>query len=360
MKEQNSRFTRIGKGMVSGMSIMEISLLILGVAIFAASFIIPEWKKYGKDDSIEISDELIKKMIDKQMDETQKRLEGVVDETLEYAVEKTERAAERISNEKIMAVSEYSDTVLEEINKNHKEVMFLYDMLNDKHKNITTAAMEVDKKAKAAEETAKEAEEKALAAKKQVESVQEQVKGEKTVPTVSMPKEEKQPATKPLSAIDILRSRQRQAADNMIEVLGAKRIERPANLPKKQQATPASQEEHAVSAAKAGQAVTQTTQTKPQTNKPQAEKSDSEQFRTLDAKPVTGQEHILEQYVSAAKEQNKEMNKIKEPAAEALQGNNNDKILLLHKEGKSNVAIAKELGLGVGEVSLVLNLYKGA
>lgn len=31
---------------------------------------------------------------------------------------------ERLTNEKIMAVNEYSDTVLEEINKNHKEAVF--------------------------------------------------------------------------------------------------------------------------------------------------------------------------------------------------------------------------------------------
>ena len=40
--------------------------------------------------------------------------------------------------------------------------------------------------------------------------------------------------------------------------------------------------------------------------------------------------------------------------------NNNDRILRLHKEGVSNVDIAKELGLGVGEVKLVINLFKGA
>ena len=38
--------------------------------------------------------------------------------------------------------------------------------------------------------------------------------------------------------------------------------------------------------------------------------------------------------------------------------NNNDRILALHKEGKSNMAIAKELDLGVGEVKLVLDLFK--
>ena len=40
--------------------------------------------------------------------------------------------------------------------------------------------------------------------------------------------------------------------------------------------------------------------------------------------------------------------------------NNNDRILSLHKQGVSNVDIAKELGLGVGEVKLVISLFKGA
>ncbi len=39
--------------------------------------------------------------------------------------------------------------------------------------------------------------------------------------------------------------------------------------------------------------------------------------------------------------------------------NHNDMILALHKEGLSKVEIAKQLNLGVGEVSLVIGLYKG-
>ncbi len=39
--------------------------------------------------------------------------------------------------------------------------------------------------------------------------------------------------------------------------------------------------------------------------------------------------------------------------------NHNDYILDLWEQGKSAVEIAKELGLGVGEVNLVLGLYKG-
>ena len=45
--------------------------------------------------------------------------------------------------------------------------------------------------------------------------------------------------------------------------------------------------------------------------------------------------------------------------SDVLAENHNDMILLLHKEGLSKVEIAKRLNLGVGEVSLVIGLYKG-
>ena len=40
-------------------------------------------------------------------------------------------------------------------------------------------------------------------------------------------------------------------------------------------------------------------------------------------------------------------------------GNSNEQILKLHREGKSNMAIAKELGLGIGEVKIVIDLFEG-
>ena len=39
--------------------------------------------------------------------------------------------------------------------------------------------------------------------------------------------------------------------------------------------------------------------------------------------------------------------------------NSNEKILSLYRQGLSKVAIAKELGLGVGEVKLVIDLFQG-
>ena len=124
---------------------MEIILLILGVVVFVASFIIPESKKDIEEKSLELGEEKVKEIIDSQMKEAKLQLQDVVDETLSYAVEKSERSLERVSNEKITAVSEFSETVLGDIHKSHQEVMFLYDMLHDKQKNLFETANEVDK-----------------------------------------------------------------------------------------------------------------------------------------------------------------------------------------------------------------------
>ena len=44
-----------------------------------------------------------------------------------------------------MAVNEYSDNVLSENNKNHQELMFVYDRLNNKNNNLKSTAAKVEK-----------------------------------------------------------------------------------------------------------------------------------------------------------------------------------------------------------------------
>ena len=48
------------------------------------------------------------------------------------------------------------------------------------------------------------------------------------------------------------------------------------------------------------------------------------------------------------------------PEAGNIGTNKNEQILELYRQGKSNVVIAKTLGLGVGEVKLVIDLYKNS
>ena len=113
------------------MGVMEIILLIIGIGAFVVSFVLPASKDEQPVVNRELTKEEINSLVKEQMKEIKSQVDDTVNEAVDYAMEKTERSLERISNEKIMAVNEYSDTVLAEINKNHQEVMFLYDMLNE-------------------------------------------------------------------------------------------------------------------------------------------------------------------------------------------------------------------------------------
>ncbi len=119
------------------MNTLEVVLVLIGVGAYAASFVLPERKK-GEEQS-KINEEEIKKLIRDQIPAAKEEIEAEVKEQAEETVDKIERELEKLSNEKIMAVNEYSDSVMEEIQKNHTEVMFLYDMLNEKEQDVKDA-----------------------------------------------------------------------------------------------------------------------------------------------------------------------------------------------------------------------------
>ena len=232
------------------MGILEIVLLIAGVIIFTGSFFLPLGGEKNTGIDQKAAKEEIHGLVEEEMNNVRSKMQDKMEETSEDAIEKAERALERLTNEKIMAVNEYSDTVLQEIHKNHEEAMFLYDMLNSKHANIKDTVSKMEKAVKAAENKTlenKTAENKAAA---------EKTATDKTAGTVA---EEKT--------------------------------------------------------------------------------ADASQTETL-----------------IQPENSPEIGFMGETVQEGQ--NNNEKILEMHKQGKSTVAIAKELGLGVGEVKLVIDLYK--
>lgn len=241
------------------MGLLEILLILAGIAICVISFRIQSNNEDQFEETKELAKAEIKQLVNQELAHVKEQVEGTVDETITYAVEKTERFMDRMSNEKMMAINEYSDTVMEEIHKNHTEVLFLYDMLNDKHENIKNTAVEVDKAVKAANKEVNELkdtinsvpEPKVIEAVKEV--VKEAVKEEKSVETATI------------------------VEDN-------------------------------------------------------ADKTDEQEANVPD---------------------------VELSFANLGMQNSNEEILRLHKEGKSNVVIAKELGLGVGEVKLVIDLFEG-
>lgn len=117
---------------------LEIFLIIIGVVLIVGSFILSD--KRGKQDSPkEENESSIKRSIIDDIEE-RKRLEKIVEQFLiakrEEAVTDTDDELSRICNEKIMAVDEFSEQILEKIEENHKEVVFLYNMLNEKETEL--------------------------------------------------------------------------------------------------------------------------------------------------------------------------------------------------------------------------------
>ncbi len=140
------------------MGVLEIVLLLAGGVLAVLSFVLPVEKEAVQEDTKKLAQEEIKTLVERQMNDIRQHVDDVVGEAVTYAVEKTERSLERLSNEKIMAVNEYSDTVLGEIHKNHEETVFLYDMLNSKHNNLKNTVTELNKTIQEAKEVKREAE----------------------------------------------------------------------------------------------------------------------------------------------------------------------------------------------------------
>lgn len=262
------------------MGVLEIVLLLAGAGLAVLSFVLPGAKEEVPQETRKLAEDEIRTLVGQEMDGVRHHVDSVVDEAIEYAVEKTERSLERLTNEKIMAVNEYSDTVLQEIRKNHEEAMFLYDMLNNKHANLKNMVSEVDKSVQEVRETKREAE--------AVVSSFQQLKPE-AVPAA--PAEEK--------VWDFLEEQK----------AGVQRTkETQKTAPQKKNASP---------------------------KNPRGKEEPG---------PESGPASVMD------------LNFMTE--GQNVKANNNKQILQLYAQGKSTVAIAKELGLGVGEVKLVIDLHK--
>lgn len=117
---------------------VEWILLLIGSIFMIGSFFITEKLSPSELNKLaELSEGELNKIIERGLDNAKDRIEEAIDEQLDASMDKVERALEKETNEKIMAISEYSDTVVESMNKTHNEIMFLYSMLNDKHTELT-------------------------------------------------------------------------------------------------------------------------------------------------------------------------------------------------------------------------------
>lgn len=252
------------------MTVIEIILLIVGMIFILASFWVTEKLSPEELRHIsELSKEEMGVMLERELEKSKQRVVDIVEDTIDDSKDRTERALEKQTNEKIMAINEFSDTVIEKINKTHNEIMFLYSMLNDKHTELTdftTGLTQQLQDLKSQEE-------------EMTSYYLNQLKNQ--IPQVS------KPAAQPVEAASA-------AAP------AAAKLQLPANVPAPQESVSA----------------------EPEAGTAQADVADS-------------------------------------PEKEEDEVNVKDEILRLYEEGRDSVAIAKKLGLGVGEVRLILGLYKG-
>ncbi len=135
------------------MLILEVMLVIVGLAAVVLSYKISD---YGKGEHSEGMDEP-KDVSEKVSSYNIEEMENQMEQLQEESVMKVSDELSRISNEKLMGMDEYSSQVLDKIEKNHSEVVFLYNMLNEKEEEIKKLVHHVDTvKAQLHEDVAKE------------------------------------------------------------------------------------------------------------------------------------------------------------------------------------------------------------
>lgn len=127
---------------------VEWILLLIGSIFMIGSFFVTEKLSPSELNKIaELSEDELKKIIERGLGNARNRIEEAIDNQLDASMDKVDRALEKETNDKIMAISDYSDTVLESMNKTHNEIMFLYSMLNDKHTELTGMVSDIQRMA---------------------------------------------------------------------------------------------------------------------------------------------------------------------------------------------------------------------
>ncbi len=93
----------------------------------------------------EVSNEILTNELRQKFDEA-------CQDTSEGYLFKLENQLSQLSNEKIIAVHDFSEQILEKIKHNHEEVVFLYNMLGEKEEELKTLMKNADRQKKVLEE----------------------------------------------------------------------------------------------------------------------------------------------------------------------------------------------------------------
>ena len=123
------------------MGTVEIVLLVIGIICVIVGIILgltDNNEKEATESSVSDYDAA------SQVSQVAQTIDSIIEKKMQDIEDKTEARLDKISNTKILEMNEYADGVLKEINRNHNEVMYMYDMLNEKDKEIKTTVKDVN------------------------------------------------------------------------------------------------------------------------------------------------------------------------------------------------------------------------
>lgn len=317
------------------MTTLEITLILVGIVFLIGSFMVKD--KLSKNDLDKIADmsaEELKVITEKEIKNAESAIDGMLDEHIASKTDETKRDLEKETNSKIMAINEYSDTVLDSINKSHNEIMFLYSMLNDKHEELTRLSGNIEKITAQAKKTFEPVE----ASKINNLSNKTVLNAKPVVNAAPVSNRQAVTESRGIASSDIVTGTKNTAsvktqnvsAQNMMSQHAAVQNIMSQNTVVRNTAVPNT----VVPNMAAQNAVVQNVAVSNMTAQNMTASNTAMQSRNLsDTDVQSGRVYDISEI------------------------NHNPQILRLYKSGKNIVEIAKELGLGKGEVKLVIDLY---
>lgn len=284
-------------------------MIIIGIILILASFFVSEKLTKKEDvfnvDLLTVDDNY--EFSERELRVIRRKIEDVIAQQAKDILYETNDSLSNMANEKTMALGDYAVAVCDEIEKNHKEVMFLYSMLEDKQKEIMKTVKTVD-------ETSKNL-------KEMISELKKERRLDETL---------KEPMPK-MSAIDQLTNLTRMKKEaEQLQLAG--NVQAAEEVPEETKpAIPDRQTESVKVQEYTEEIEEQETESK--------DMESEDIFAEMDETELDFEDELEEEF-----QENE---------------NSNDIILEMYRNGNSIIDIAKQLGLGVGEVKLVIDLYRG-
>lgn len=200
---------------------LEIVLIIAGFACLCVSYYVAQ-KRTPEQEERQTSAVWTEK--EEQM--IRQRVDEILEDRKSEMVDHAEDQMNQLCNDKIMAVDEFSKQILEKIKSNHQEVVFMYNMLNEKKKEITdimtTIPVRRTEESKGNEKTDKQPEPKEISVVDEKNDRREKpVRKEKPIQQETPPPQKPTPvrqATKePQTALEMLSSKEEHPAEPEVE-----------------------------------------------------------------------------------------------------------------------------------------------